>query len=424
MFIRSLFLGVPIEKSGVDQCLPSNAPSLFDYDIVVSDVDKALGGWEDRLPVEGPQSGFSRRDYGPIRTLNSKLLEEARLLLQKGGLLVCLLKPVRGFSYEYTYDRRRHTNHVTNYGWIPIKELSEHAHWHIAYGRGKRIHLSDEPSAFDQYLRMPETYWIAYFKDVEQLKIECCLATNDAGMPIALEVPIKKGWLVFLPVSHHPKSSEILLQCATRFLVQKRVHGRPSPEWLKNFKVPNENKMDNDLQDISHHILRWQARFQKLSVKKDKKTEIKKLLYEGNEALETTVRNAFEEIGFVLTRKDDMDWISSSDVGEAILEVTGSEGSIDIDKLRQLLNYLLNDYKTTGTEKKAILVANHFINDPPDRRENAFTEKVLNEAGVHTMCLLTTTELFNAICTIRRKGLEPEAVRKKIMQAIGICKLT
>jgi len=40
----------------------------------------------------------------------------------------------------------------------------------------------------------------------------------------------------------------------------------------------------------------------------------------------------------------------------------GSDGSIDIDKLRQLLNYVMDEYRRTYAEKKAILVGNPFRN--------------------------------------------------------------
>ena len=271
---------------------------------------------------------------------------------------------------------------------------------------------------------MPETRWVAYFEDIKRLGIKgLCLATNDAGKPVALEVPIGKGWLVFLPISDHPKFGEILLQCAMRFIAQKRVHERPPPEWLEDFKVPSEDVLNRRLQSVSRRMATLNERLQTIRNTLLEKMEIKKLLYEGDEALENVVKKAFEEMGFTLVKKDYMDWISSSDTGEAILEVTGSEGSIDIAKLRQLLNYLLTDYQATKTEKKAILVGNHFINDPLNERGDPFTERVVMESGVHSICLLTTIELYKAICAIREKAIASKTIRKKIMETVGICKL-
>jgi hypothetical protein len=422
--IRTLFLGVDVEKSDVDKELdPLQAPSLFDYDIVIADADVVLRELADSLPLEDTVDGHSA-DRVKLAFLNAKLHEEASLLVAKGGLLVCFLKPVRGFSYEIQGSLGREARYVTNYGWIPIRELSAHAPWRLSYGKGKRILLSETPSSFAPYLRMTNTYWVAYFHDLENLGIETqCLASNDAGLPIALEVPIEKGWLVFLPVSDHPKFSEIVLQCATRFLTQKRIRGRPPPDWVKSFVISGELERVKIIKSLHQQIDKLQAQFDGQEGELRELTAIKQLLYEGDEALENIVKKAFEELGFSLSKKDDIDWVGLSESGEAILEVTGSEDIIDIDKLRQLLNYLLNDYKETQVEKKAILVGNHFINDLPEKRGDPFTQKVLKEADTHSICLLTTVELFKAICEIREKKAKTEDIRRRIMETTGICKL-
>ena len=123
--IRTFFLGIRVEKPDVDKEVdPSRAPSLFDYDIVICDVDAVLGEWADKLPVKGPVKA-ERSYYEPTLTLNRKLSREAELLADKGGLLVCLLKPVRGFFYEYKVKYGYRSSYVTNYGWIPIEELQK-----------------------------------------------------------------------------------------------------------------------------------------------------------------------------------------------------------------------------------------------------------------------------------------------------------
>lgn len=423
--IRTLFLGIDIEKTDVDKAFdPLNAPSLFDYDIVIADVDVVLGEQAAILPLEEIVRA-RRGECAELATQNNKLLKEASLLLAKGGLLVCFLKPVRGFSYETQGKHGTSYYYVTNYGWIPVKEISAHPHWRLSYGKGKRVLLSDTPSSFAPYLRMPSTYWVAYFHNLDRLEIETqCLALNDAELPIALEVPIGKGWLVFLPVSNHPKYGEIVLQCATRFLTKKKLQKRPLPEWTNDFVISGEQETAKIVEALHRQTDKLRAQLDQQGNKLSEITAIKQLLYEGDEALEDIVRKAFEELGFSVSKKGDMDCVGSSDVGEAILEVTGSEEIIDIDKLRQLLNYLLTDYKETGVEKKAILVGNHFINDHPKKRGEPFTEKVLKEADTHSICLLTTVELFNIICALRNKEAKREDVQREIMKTTGICKLS
>lgn len=148
--------------------------------------------------------------------------------------------------------------------------------------------------------------------------------------------------------------------------------------------------------------------------------KFKKILYEADDVLEEAVKESFEEFGLSLDKKGDMDWVYSSDSRGAILEVTGSESSIDVVKFRQLLNYLLNDMQKTGEEKKAILVGNHFLNDPPDKRGLPFTEKAIGEAELHSICLLPTTELYEIICNIREKKASKIEMWKALLRTDGL----
>jgi len=172
---------------------------------------------------------------------------------------------------------------------------------------------------------------------------------------------------------------------------------------MKEIKVPGEDAAQESLQSLVDKMSKLQGELQAATTEFEEKTLVKKLLYEKDEPLEEAVKKAFEELGFTLTRKEDKDWIASSDTGEAILEVTGSDGSIDIDKLRQLLNYLFDDYEETHVEKKAILVGNHFVNELPKKRGEPFTKKVLEQSKVFSMCLLPTLELFSVVCHVRKE---------------------
>lgn len=416
MSIRTLLIGIEAENPDVDAVeFAYDAPSLFDYDIVIADVDSIFNvDLQEKLPVD-EKLGVNSKTFRWLSRVTEKLRKEATLLTGKGGLLVYILKPVRGVYYE----ARDGYKSITNYDWIPIENLS----WRISYGKGKRKRLSDDLGPFAQYLKLVETYWVAYFEEIERLKIKSRpLVFNDAGKPIALEVSMDKGMIIFLPISEHPNFGDVLLQCAARSIRKK--HERPSPDWIKDIKVPDEDSALQSLEVLSERISNLQGIYDTEISKYEEKTGIKKMLYEKDEILEEIVKQAFEELGFDLKKKGDKDWIASSDAGEAILEVTGSDSSIDIGKLRQLLNYLIDDIEETEVEKKAILVGNHYAKDPPELREDAFTEKVAKESAVHSICLLSTVELYNAICAVRLGLTKASVVRKKIMETTGICKPT
>jgi hypothetical protein len=422
MRLRTLLIGVESQNPEIENVQSSfEAPSLFDFEIVIVDVDSVFpADWRKKIPMDEYRSVDLNAGHWFRKGLQ-KLQKETELLMQKGGMLICLLRPMRGVKWQWfdSSERRDRTEFENNYDWIPIENLDGH----IVSGFGRVIKLCDEPGSFARYLKMTEAYWTAYIEDIERLKIKHRnIALNDAGEPIAAEVSIGKGSIVFLPLCEHANMSDILVECATSSF--KKSIERPPPTWTEKIRVPNEDTAQKSLDALAKKISELQAEYDTAFAALEEKTRVKKLLYEKDEPLEEAVKKAFEELGFTLTKKGDKDWIASSDVGEAILEVTGSEGSIDIDKLRQLLDYWIDDYKESGVEKKAILVGNHFANDPPEARGEPFTEKVLETSKVYSMCLIPALELFNVILSLREGKVKTQDIRKKIIETVGIFQLT
>ena len=397
----------------------SQAPSLFDYEIVIVDIDALFTStWKDQIENDE----YMAVDDGTaiwVRKLIDRLSTEAKLLMDKGGMLVCLLRPTRGLKWQYwPREGPKATKYARNYDWIPVQWISSH----IVAGLGTNMKVHSDAGAFSPYMAKGKTYWTAYLDDLEKLQYQWrVLAVNEAGKPVAADFSLGKGTLILLPLSNHEKCGDILIECAVGAF--EKPLARPPPSWIEKIRMPGEDVDLKHLNELSSDLSKLQEAYQRTRLDLEEKTLVKRILYEKDKALEEAVRKAFEELGFTLRREGDKDWIASSDAREAILEVTGSDGSIDIDKLRQLLNYLIDDYKETGIEKKAILVGDHFANDPPGARGEPFTNKVLAESDVHSICLLSTLQLFKMICYSRDGKMKAADIRKKILESIGICEL-
>lgn len=108
----------------------------------------------------------------------------------------------------------------------------------------------------------------------------------------------------------------------------------------------------------------------------------------------------------------------------AIGEVGGSEGLIDVDKYRQLLDYYQAEV-LEGRNHKGTLIGNGF------RLKELNAEERLNQFSVHAtsgatasgFCLLPTTELFKAVCAVletpQDEGLKIR-IRDSILSRVGI----
>jgi hypothetical protein len=123
--------------------------------------------------------------------------------------------------------------------------------------------------------------------------------------------------------------------------------------------------------------------------------------------LEPLVRSAFKLFGFAVPEPEEYEgeWdveLRDNQSGQTALgEVEGSEGVIDVDKYRQLLDYIEAEVQE-GRDHKGILIGNGYrllALDAPER-QNQFSEHARRGAVRNQFSLVSTTELFKAVCAV------------------------
>jgi hypothetical protein len=135
-------------------------------------------------------------------------------------------------------------------------------------------------------------------------------------------------------------------------------------------------------------------------------------------------------LGFVVPEPEEYEgeWdVDLADPGTgrtAIGEIEGSEGVINVDKFRQLLDYFQIEV-LEGRVRKGILTGNgHRLKELGDpERQNQFTEKVLRGARQNGFCLLPTTELFKALCAVLESPLDEALkieIRNSLLSTVGV----
>lgn len=109
---KILVIGLPTESTKVTRVdYADEAPSLFDFDIVIADIDSVLPRWcQSKCPVNDYLE-VANQEFSELSKLIERLLKEALYLLEKGGLLVCVMKPKRGLSQKYYNSERRSNSH-------------------------------------------------------------------------------------------------------------------------------------------------------------------------------------------------------------------------------------------------------------------------------------------------------------------------
>jgi hypothetical protein len=234
-------------------------------------------------------------------------------------------------------------------------------------------------------------------------------AVNSVGHPIAVEFLVGEGRICVLPPPNNVPADRLgaaLVKVITAHF--NRTTQIDAPTWAGSITVPGANVHDEQIAELTQRTEEFAVRIASLKEDRDRLSSFVRLLFSyGKGALEPAVRSALRLIGFLVPEPEEYEgeWdVELKDVqsGQTALgEVEGSEGVIDVDKYRQLLDYVEGE-ALEGRDHKGILIGNGFrLLDPaaPERRAQ-FSEHAQRGSARNHFCLLPTTELFKAVCAV------------------------
>jgi len=306
-----------------------------DYDAVVvnpEDLDDLYGYITD-LYADRDERELTRKAGFLLDSVNQKRREQAFGLLQKGGIVVCFMQPLRKCSCNWHYEGEDHWVYITNYDWLlkssDIKtELGE-----IKYATGTTIDYIDSGHPFSEYLNTKPS-WSAYVdKDAcDDWKV---LASAFGTHAVSLTKRIGLG--------------HIVAGCQVE----------PQPDKDSNGAVV-------------------------------------------------------------------------CDYGTALLEVVGSNGTIKIEKLGQLIKNIGNYISEKRGQVKGILVGNPFCDDhldnrpPKDSQKQLFARELLKSAEQQSITVLLSTDLYEVVSRILKGEFtdsEKQSLRECIFNGKGLVRL-
>lgn len=155
-----------------------------------------------------------------------------------------------------------------------------------------------------------------------------------------------------------------------------------------------------------------------------------KLLYEqGVDGLEPIVRQVLRELGATVddpikgeNREDGL--LEDPKGREAILEIKGRTKSLALADLRQLDQWVRDAlYSDDPKDRKGILIANMYCNVSIEQRKEPFPANCIDMAKQNKYCLLTTRQLYYAICLKQRNEFQETEFWDTIFNTDGVCSL-
>lgn len=195
------------------------------------------------------------------------------------------------------------------------------------------------------------------------------------------------------------------------------------PDWTNSYYLPNEKEDFEQLNEINNRIkvLNTQKEEQESKLEQYKKNKM--LWTSHGSVLELKVKEAFEELGFVIiesvVNRDDilMKW------GEQIIvvEIKGLTKSAQEKNSAQLEKWKMEYVIEHGIEPKGLLIVNTYRDQPlNERKENSFPDQMLKFAKAKEQCLLTTVQLCCLLFYIRENPNSKEELINKMLSHIGV----
>ena len=392
--------------------------SEFESIVSVSDFD-AFAFDPDALRALGRVGGA---------TIQRRKSEIRDVIQRKGGLLLCVLRTpfaipilegtgaIDGFTLLDLVDA--HTPGLLR----PALRMGRATKWGVASGvSGVTLGFVRGLAA---YLR-PEAFLELEGENLQKYG-GTLVAANSAGWPVSVEFARGTGRMCFVPVPIGLPDGQ--LGSAIARMVEEHFGASVEvelPGWVGGVSVPGAEANDPRIAELEKRRDEVAAELARLAEEKARLLNLRVLLFGyGKSLLEPVVRQSLRELGFKVLEPEDYDaeWdvdLTDEETGAtAVGEVEGSEGAINVDKLRQLLDYVEAE-ENAGRKRKGILIGNGYRLkglDEPERREQ-FTEMAVKRAKGFEYCLLPTTDLFAAVCAVLERSGD-EALRRHLRHSI------
>jgi hypothetical protein len=257
------------------------------------------------------------------------------------------------------------------------------------------------------------------------------LALDSVSHPIAVEFVVGPGRICVVTVPDGATGDRVGSAIAR---VVEAHFGGPTqieaPPWAIDVVVPGANAHDASIATLEERKAQIETEIQQLTQKRADLLNYRVLLYGyGRSVLEPVVRSAFRLLGFGVPEPEkysgECDLELNSDAAlPAIGEIEGSEGLINVDKYRQLLDYIQAE-ALEDRDHKGILIGNGWRLAAPEstERQNQFSDHALRGARKNGFCLMPTAELFKAVCSVlenpQDEGLKIK-IRGSILSTVGV----
>lgn len=433
---RVLAISHPLRHPAFDNHSIFNAPPVFDYPAVVVDpaalqataLEVATATAEHATHGGTPvANGETTATHAGLADLLRRRRDEFERALEGGAIVVVFLHPQATTPQVSTFTG------LDRYFFLPAPLGLGWDHELIRGGEGSTLAITDPGHPFTGALDVlrSDLLFRAYFNDRAPgfASRAHVLARSPGGAPVAAEVHVGAGRIVFLPAprqhggSLSPALAAAILEAARSALGQA---GGAPPMWLTEIAVAGLPERETAVERAASALREAQSALGTAERERHDLAMLRDLLWlETGPALARAAERALAHLGFA-TIEDGRVRTGESTEGELLVEAAGSDHPVGMAPhyaIRARLDQLI------ATEKRAargLVVANGQRNLAPDARTEEFDESLRIAAEASRYALLLAPDLFVAAEAARAGALDPERLarlRNRLLATDGLVEL-
>ena len=296
---------------------------------------------------------------------------------------------------------------------IPVSFRSESGH--------TVTRIDDKP--YVRYLRHVKK-WDFWASITGQGSVEGPFLSNREGRTIAGFFAVGPNGLTILPDVDELTPDEIALEILTELGFQETEV--PPPDWVQSISVPGLAEIGTAMADCRSQIQEATVRLQKHEDEWRAIDKYRKLLYSTGDDLENIVDQVLTDLGAIVSeeRHGVEDSLVTMGGSTCVVEVTGTDATLKLLKVRQLLDHAMLVEEKTGTRPKAILVANALRTLAPSDRDGAdppeYPSNVLERMKESKSALVPSRWLFEKYCEVLAGKTDKATIIAEILGANGL----
>ncbi len=391
--------------SRTDQSKRSTSPimpeGLVDYDLYIADIKEL---------------DFTASTVLTIQSVN---IQDS---IKHGAVLLCFASEITKFS-----------DHLNNYSWLPKR---------TPISLGYVINSSST-----DILTSSALPFINVLEKVRsKFSSECIIKSNLGEMPynailidkaeraVGLYMREGEGHIFILPRLEDKEEfiklfiSSILPTLYPLKFQLESILPLKSPEYIKKYfeKIPGIKEVKNGIKNLDVKIVTLKETRAKEELSKIELEKWTGLIWLKHIPLQRIIGDAFEILGLEVERPPETqhgpDLTVKYGGKEVIVEAEGSANAIDIDKGRQLYEWLGD----VDPAVEGVLVGNPFnellIESRPSKKgQSLFTKTLEKLAKSRGFSLVLSTDLFNLVCKkLKGEKINPQELMNKMYEGKGV----